>query len=401
MKEIKRVYLPGNVFKNEHWQNPETDRGGYLSGLALDCFLHQEKDRNSHYFARELMWRGRPKSAIKEFERHLTIGWWHAERAQSMIYIGNCNLMIGKKKEAVEWFKKAFDEDSGRREALIRLAEFYYREKDWQKCACYAAASLEIGWSGYYANNKYHYEHIPHELLAEVKWYLKDKAGSKYHFDKCLEFQPYNSRFLHDYRFHYPIPKVDFIIPTLGRPEGLQRCIDSIKKLNYPQEFINIIVAEDEPRIGVPKRVKEGFEKGDGEYVVYAANDCEFSPDSLMIAYLAMKKNNKALCAFNIGDVLPDEGNICAHFIIRRDFVEDVLGEIFDTEFNHCGVDNLLWAKAKKFNQAMRSEMAKVNHYHFSNGKAEFDNIYKIGWNEESVKKDRELLKKKLEELKT
>ena len=398
--EAKRVYLPETVYLNEHWQNHETNRSGYLKGLAVDAWMNPKNDRQSHYLGRELMWNGRIRSAIKEFERHLTLSWWNAERAQSMVYIGNCYAQLGDKQKAKEWYFKAIDEDSGRREPYIKLAEFFKNQGEWQKVACFAAASLQVPWSAYYANDQHQYTFIPHMLLAEVKWYLGDRAGSKEHYDICLSMRPDDPRFLHDYRYHYDLPKVDFVIPTLGRPEGLEKCINSIKNLVYPQELINIIVVEDTPRQGVPKRVKEGFGKGSGEYVVYAANDCEFEYRSLMQAIIDMKKENKALCAFNIGEVLPDEGNINAHFIIQREFVDKELGgEIFDTEFNHLGVDNLLWARAKKKNQAMRSERARVFHHHFSVGEAEFDEVYQIGWDKEMMEKDRELLKKKLEQL--
>ena len=398
----RRQYLTEDIFKNEHWQNQETNRTGYLRGLALDCYLNPGNDRNSHYFGRELNWHSRQKSAIKEFERHLTLGRWPMERAQSMIYIGDCHWKLGDNKKAVEWYHKAFQEDSSRREALIKLAEFYYREKDWQRCACYAAASLEIKWHGFYANNKYHYEHIPHELLAEMEWYLGNKDKSKEHYDKCLAYQPYNARFLHDYRFHYSLPKVSFLIPTLGRHEGLNRCVDSIDHLIYEKNLIEKIIVEDEPRKGVPIRMKEMFEKSTGEYIVFASNDTEFSPDSLMIAYLHMKRNDLLLCSFNTGEISPDEGNINEHFMIRADFVRDYLkGEIFDTEFSHVGCDNFLWAQVKKLGRAGRCEQAKVNHYHFSKGKAEMDEVYQLGWESESVKKDRELLARKLTELNT
>ena len=396
----KRQYLSEDIFKNEHWQNQETNRSGYLRGLALDCYLNPENDRNSHYFARELNWHGRQESAIKEFKRHLTLGKWPMERGQSMIYIGDCYWKLGEDDLAVEWYQKAFREDSSRREALIKLAEFYYRKQDWQKCACYAAASLEIRWHGFYANNKYHYEHIPHELLAEATWHLGDREKSKQHFNKCLEYQPYNPKFLHDYRFHYSLPKVSFLIPTLGRPDGLNRCVASIDNLIYEKNLIEKIIVEDEPRKGVPIRMKEMFEKSTGEYIVFASNDTEFAPESLMIAYLYMKRSNLLLCAFNTGEVSKDEGNINEHFMIRADFVKDYLkGEIFDTEFSHVGVDNWLWAQVNKLGRAGRCQMAKVNHYHFSTGKSEFDDIYKIGWEDGSVAKDRDLLKKKLAEL--
>lgn len=397
----KRQYLPETVIKNEHWQNHETNRGGYLRGLALDCYEHPEKDRNSHYFARELMWNGRPKSAIKEFERYLTISWWKPERSESMIYIGDCWKNLGDETKAIEWYHKAFDEESGRREPLIRLAELYFAKKDIQHAICYCKAALEIDWNGFYSNNKYHYGHIPHEILAESYWCAGKKDEAREHIDLALGFMPTNGKLLYDYRFHYDLPKISFVIPTMKRPEGLERCLNSIKGLNYPQDKIETIVIEDEPRLGVPKRVKEGLKKSTGKYIVYGSNDCEFTPDSIIIAYREMKANDSLLLAFNTGSVSQDEGNICEHFMIKREYAvakDGLDGEIFDTEFNHVGVDNLLWAKVKKLGRAIRSTDSVVNHYHFTKGAA-MDDIYSIGWNEEMVKKDRELLKIKLENL--
>jgi len=196
-------------------------------------------------------------------------------------------------------------------------------------------------------------------------------------------------------------PKISFVIPTLGRPEGLQRCLDSINSLNYPQELIEIIVIVDEPRMGVPKRVNEGYKKSSGEYIVYGSNDCEFDKNSIAIACGEMAQRNKALLAFNTGYIGYDQGNICEHFIIKADFVEKELGgEIFDTDFNHIGVDNLLWAKCREKEQAMRSRDAIVHHHHFSTGRdGEVDTTYELGWKKEMVEKDRELLRQKLEKL--
>src|SRR6267142_1639782 len=80
-KMCKTIRLPESQIKLEHWQNQETNRSGYLTGLALDCFLNPDNDRNSHYFARDLMWSGRYRSAIREFDRHIAMNKWEAERA--------------------------------------------------------------------------------------------------------------------------------------------------------------------------------------------------------------------------------------------------------------------------------------------------------------------------------
>lgn len=399
--EANRAFLPEQHVKLEHWQNEKTNRTGYLRGLALDCFLNPENDRNSHYFGRELFWSGRLKSAVKELMRHIEMNAWQPERSQSAVFIGDAFAQMGDEEQAVYWWHKAFAIEAGRREPLIRLAEFYFRKNDYQRTAVYAAASLEIPEGNFYANDAAHYRQIPHELLYWAKWYLGDKSGSADHYFKALEYQPLFTKYLHDARFYVDLPKVSFILPHMGTSEtrkaGLKRCLDSIHALNYPQELIDICVLEDtlEDHQGVPKRVAEGFRKTRGEYLVYASNDVEFTPNSLILAVLKSRTQRaKGLIAFNTGELLPDEGNICEHFLIERTFVDNYLnGEIFDTEFHHIGVDNLLWAKAKALGEAVRCDEAVVIHNHFSHG-AEIDDVYRLGWQE--MESDRALLKKKL-----
>ena len=83
--------------------------------------------------------------------------------------------------------------------------------------------------------------------------------------------------------------------------------------------------------------------------------------------------------------------------MIRRDIIEKI-GEVFDTDFWHVGVDNLLKAKMDKLGIFRRADKAIVNHFHFTKG-AEMDEVYKIGWDKVKVEEDRALLAKKLKEL--
>ena len=114
--EAKTKFFDENDIKLEHWQNPSSNRAAYLPGLALDCYLHPEKDRNSHYFGRELGWSGRHKSAIKELKRHTTLpNGWPPEQAQSMIYIGDAYMALNKVDDGLYWYHNAFQKDGSRR----------------------------------------------------------------------------------------------------------------------------------------------------------------------------------------------------------------------------------------------------------------------------------------------
>lgn len=422
----KMDFVEENVIKLEHWQNPETNRKGYLKGLAWDCYHNPQNDRNSHYFAREMFYYGMYRSAIKEFERHIAMDRWPAERSESMCYVGRALLQIGDIEEAVTWFTKAFHIEPRRREPLMHLAEHYYKMQQYDHALAFAAAATQVpDGAGFYANYQPYYENVPHEILYWAYWRRGDYRSSKYHFDNAIAYQPFNSKYLHDLRYYVDLPKISIVIPTLGRPDGLKRVVDSIQNLNYPQEKIQVVIlhggekadaqwetdlnlklGEDrfkvltrDERGSVPLALKKGVEESDGAWIIYASNDIEFTPDSIISALKTANDNAKGFMAFNTGPVGPDEGNVCEHFMINRSLIPKLGGEIFDTEFHHVGVDNLLWAKLKRLGQAMRCDRAVVHHYHFSRTGEAMDDTYRVAWDEESVRQDRELLQKKLAEL--
>lgn len=197
------VYFGQDVILSEHWQNPQTNRGGYLVGLALDCFLHPDNDRNSHYFGRELMYKGRYASAIQELNRHVGMNRWAAERAQSIVFIGDCFKAMGEEDAAVECWQRAYLADGQRREALMRLAHHFFAKDDKHKTAAYASAALMLPRTGlFYGDNENHYRQEPHELLYWALWYLGDREGSRAHWQKAISYQPLNPKYLHDAQFY-------------------------------------------------------------------------------------------------------------------------------------------------------------------------------------------------------
>jgi tetratricopeptide (TPR) repeat protein len=207
----KVLYLPRNIYLLEHWQNFESNRHSYLVGLAVDCYMNLEKDRNSHYFARELFWNGRPKSAIKEFKRHIEMKRWPAESAQSMIFIGDCYGMLNDPDNQIMWYSRAFKLDPNRRESLIKLAAFYDHNNVHRGTIAYAQAALTVPWTDYYANNPIHYQNYPHELLYRAYGWTGDIPKAQEHLLKALSYLPYNPDYLRDtkYYFEYPDPGID------------------------------------------------------------------------------------------------------------------------------------------------------------------------------------------------
>ncbi len=205
-------YIPENIIKLEHWQEPgKAHRGNYLPGLSVDCYMNPDNDRNSHYFARELMYHDMPLSAITEFKRHISMDKWVAEKAQSMIYIGDCYGKLHDFELQKEYYLKAFETDPHRREALIKLAMEYRNRGKWQEVAVYASGATEIDWNSYYANDKSMYTFLPHELLYEANGWMGKIEKARQHLMECIKYAPLNPKFLHDTRFfcEYPSSMID------------------------------------------------------------------------------------------------------------------------------------------------------------------------------------------------
>jgi glycosyltransferase involved in cell wall biosynthesis len=392
--QSKHIYLEEDVIKLEHYQNEKTNRTGYLKGLAVDCYNNPENDRNSHYFAREMMYCGRFKSAIKEFLNHISMNRWPTEAAQSTMYIGDCYRAMKEFDTMLMWYVKSFEKEA-RREPLMRIAEHYYAKNMYPQVIAYCEAALTVTQLPFYSNHQPYHENIPHEFLYTAYWWSGNKLKSEEHWKKAISYCATNPKYIADGVF-YP-PKISFILPTMGtRPEGLERCINSIKNLNYPQDKIEILIEKDsiENRIGVPKLVKNGVEKSTGEWVVFVSDDTELTPQAITEA---LKVGKDGFVAFNTGELLPDGGNRCEHFMIRKDIIAKI-GEVFDTDFWHTGCDNLLSAKMDKLGIFVRAEKAIINHYHWSKSPDKnMDETYKLAWSH--VQEDRALLAKKLSEL--
>ncbi|MEI6423468.1 MAG: glycosyltransferase [Lentisphaerota bacterium] len=396
-------FIDETLLKLEHWQNHETNRGNYLPGLALDCYQNPTNDRNSHYYARELMWCRRPKSAIKEFKRHIEMDKWPAEIGQSMIYIGDCYKDLNNELEATHWWHAGFVKDGSRREALMHLARHFWTKNSPQHTAAYATAALTISWNGFYSNNMAHYTFEPHEYLYWAKWYLGDKEGSKEHWLKALEYQPGNDKFLKDSCFYYSLPRVSIVIPTLGREDKLKNLLELItKNVNYTNYEVIVEPDSFDNRQGCPKTLKKGITNSTGELVMFLGNDCEPQYNFLLSAVITLlRKWKDRIGLVGLNDGFWKNGEIATHWLASKQLLPLIGGEFFHTGYNHVGCDSELTARCKKLGRYAWDKYAQIKHVTYAQSQvAEEDDVAKLAWNAKSVAADRKLLEERAKEFK-
>jgi glycosyltransferase involved in cell wall biosynthesis len=390
-------FVPENILKLEHWQNPISNRGSYLKALAVDSYLHLKEDRQSHYFAREMMYNGRPKSALKEFDRHMAMGGWPAERAQSAIFSGDCLMALGETTKGLQMYHAAILIDGSRREAWLRLATHFFLKKDHHRTAAYAMASLALPWVSYYGNTMADYTYRPHELLYWALWYLGEKEEAAKHWKKALTYKPGDQRYIQDSIFFCDIlkcPSVAIIIPTLGREEKLQKLLKLIPERASYSNYKVIVQRDEFPpnNQGVTKTFKNGLEESQSDLVMYLGNDCVPEQDFLFSAVWKFQESfpdGIGLVGLNDGHW---KGQIATHWLASRNLLPLLGGEFFHTGYHHVGCDNELTARCKKLGKYVWCEESRVWHPHPKHGDGKDDEVYQLGWQDDFVRQDRALL---------
>lgn len=370
----------------EHWQQPDERRLRYLTGLAVEVFRDQQNDRNSHYFGRELMYSERPKSAIRELQRHVAMNRWPAEVGQSHVFIGDCHLKLGEEQKAVESYLKAILVDASRREAFMRLAWYYYGKGNYTGTATWAGAAIGIQQNHYYGNNAADYGAFPHEMLYWAHWYLGDVTMSKFHHAKAIALQPENPKYISDWFLFNDSPLVSIIIPTLGREDRLKKLVESIPQLAGYRN-IEIVVEHDDinNRQGVAATLDKGINRARGEYILFLGNDCE--PEPFFVAQAMIVANNQPVFV-----ALNDKmwhGRLATHWMAHKSIKAKVGGKFFSDAYNHVGCDNELTARVKQLGLYRYAPLSKINH------PAVMDQVREIAWDEKSVSSDRQLLEKR------
>ncbi len=398
----KTVYTDKILLK--HYQNPETNRGQYLKGLAIDYIQNPYNDRNCHYFAREMMYAGKPKEAIKMFEQHIEKPGWNTEKGQSLIFMGNCYRTLKDEQKAMECYARGFTYDMNRREALLGMAQVKYDNAQWVEAERLYWSAVMIPKGNYYANWAPNYGHFPWGQLSVCLFNQGRKEEAKKCLMKALEYEPNNETYKGNLKFffeEFPKPKVSIIIPTLNREEKLKKVLEEIdKNASYPDYEVIVMRDNFENRKGAPILVKEGVEKSKGELVMFLADDTIPQKDFLLLAVKKMYDTFGAEMDGLVG--LNDmywHGEFATHWLASKKLLPYLDGEFFHTGYHHNGCDNELTERCRKMGKYVWSEEAKVFHDHpiRPDFKGEDDETYKVV--RKYYEEDRALLKKRSEML--
>ena len=387
---------------HHHYQLPKEERGNYLPGLELSVLQGDKElyDRNIYYYARELFYNGKWEQAIKTFDIAFEVMTWTPEISQAYIFLSQCHRELGDKESQKKCLLRAIELCQTRREPYFELAQAYEQEGDTQTALAFylAASAIEFRPHGY-INEKNLYGWVVPERISAMYGRLGNFEESKRWFLETLKHNPPDYVVNSAPIFFGELPKITIIVPHLPSPErneGLKKLEESIERLSYPKDKIETLVIVDEPRKGVPERVHEGYLNSTGEYIVFAATDTVMVPNSLIVAYIEMVEKGKRFLAFNTGEVGWDNGNECEHFMIKKDLVPEIGGEIFCRRFNHCCCDTLLKAKVKKLHEFYRSKNAVMIHNHYSKT-GKYDSVYELGWSK--VDEDRKILVEELKKI--
>lgn len=410
-------YLGPDIIKLDHWQNPSQNRDHYLKGLAIDNLLNPANDRQKHYYARELMYKDRPRSAIDVFEEHAAGPGWMIEQSQSLTYVGECYAKLGEKEKAINAHLRAIEKFPAKRESWNNLGALMLDEHKPTEAVAYLSACVAIPRPNFYATFAPMYQDIPWNNLSIALWRAGRKEEAFQALQRALKENPQNSSAVFNLQFSLPNKRVSVVVPTLGRPEKLKRLVEHIKQNawwpNYEiivvhdgeeiQPFDGVFSIRNEERQGVPKTLKRGVEVSSGDLVMYLGNDCipypGFMVQALYKQYQAFGEKMDGLVGLND---MYWHGEFATHWLASKDLLPMLDGEFFHTGYNHCGCDNELTERCRKAGKYMWAEHALVYHDHpVQTGfqTKDQDWIYAIAYNKEKTRADQELLHRRAAEL--
>ena len=419
-KHVNRDDVVFDHFRNGTGEQ-NTKRNLDIFRRTIATAAPDELPRLLFYMGKEACYNQLYDEALDCFSKYLPLSNWIPEKHRAMYEMSVVYQIKGDIEKSKEMAFKAITLNPRYVDPYIQLALLAYNEKDWKMCYNWANIAGNLD-----APEVHFFDFIPYntftkeDLKAVAAWNLGDFENGKKAMDKCLFYRPYDRRFLFNWTQFYPTEKISIIIPTYNRPEQLKRCIKAIHEnaiiqnyevmvgvdgdYNYNRELSDFYKDDAKvrlfafPKTGAINIVNHLVEVSDAKYVTYLGDDTVPLAGFLIHAYVDCADKNLVSYNDNVWN-----GEIAAHWFAPKELKDKLGGNFFHNGYRHVGCDNELTIKAKKAGIYKFSERARIDHIHYIKGNcsdknkvAEMDECYQIGWDEDNVKADRELLARRI-----
>ena len=175
--------------------------------------------------------------------------------------------------------------------------------------------------------------------------------------------------------------RISVCIPTLGRVDKLNRLLVSIKECASYTNYEVIVKSDEMPpnNIGAPKMLAKCVAESTGDGILFLGNDCIMLPNCMQEAVWEMARRFPEMDGMiGLNDGYWQEQHVAPHFLISKQLLPYLDGEIFHTGYYHTGCDNELRARVEKIDKYAFAKNAKIFHDHpmMAGNKAEMDVFY-------------------------
>lgn len=167
-------------------------RANYLPLLIKAVNEDPTNDRNTHYLAREYMFHGEYKKAIRMFNKHLSLptATWKAERCASLRYIANCYKMLKQPKKQEEFLLKSILENNQLREPYFEIAKMYFEQNKYLQACIYFEEMLKIhNRELTYISQPECWNELPFDYLSICYYQLKQYKKAVYYAQIALNIK--------------------------------------------------------------------------------------------------------------------------------------------------------------------------------------------------------------------
>jgi tetratricopeptide (TPR) repeat protein len=192
IEETKKSY----DFQIHHLPDNEKSRGQYLPMLEM-AVAEDPNSRNLYYLGREYFYKSRFEDSLRILKGYLDISKFPEERGYALRLMSKCDPKMEE-----EYLIRS-TEEYGSREAILALANYYYRTQNWDECLLVSNAALTVTTKSLnFLSEHWAWGHMPYDLIAISSWQLGDWKTAYEYGKQAVEISPNDERLVNNLAFY-------------------------------------------------------------------------------------------------------------------------------------------------------------------------------------------------------